>query len=119
MEKYIDVNKRTRDNLKKIFNVSDVTIWKALTYEGQNDLAQRIRKAAFENGGIEMAKLPVMETLHDADDYIRQYLPGEILIEFDKHTGEGFIYKNGALKKHYDLVKISQIPDIQKCAISM
>ena len=75
MKKYIHVTKEVREHLMKIFGVSSVMVWKALTFESESTLANKIRKAAFENSGILMNELPAMETFHDYDGYMRQYLP--------------------------------------------
>ena len=50
--------------MAKAFNVSSVTVWKALRFEQDTDTIRRIQKAARERGGIVMAVAPVMETLH-------------------------------------------------------
>lgn len=47
-----------------------------------NDLAKKIRSLALQRGGIVMVEAPEMDTLHDADGYMRQYL-GEILVGLD------------------------------------
>lgn len=57
--------------MAKAFNVSSVTVWKALRFEQDTDTIRRIQKAARERGGIVMAVAPVMETLHDHDNVIR------------------------------------------------
>ena len=75
MKKQVTVTKENREFLEKAFKVSSVMIWKALTFESDTDLARRIRKLAVERGGIEMCFCPVLETMHDSDGYMRQYLP--------------------------------------------
>lgn len=57
MKKYIHVTKEVRERLMKIFGVSSVMVWKALTFESESTLANKIRKAAFENFGILMNEL--------------------------------------------------------------
>ena len=74
MKKQVTVTKENREFLEKAFKVSSVMIWKALTFESDTDLARKIRKLAIERGGIEMCFCPVLETMHDSDGYMRQYL---------------------------------------------
>lgn len=47
--------------LEGIFNVSHVTVRRALRGERNNDLSKRIRKAAIENGGVEMQKVEIVK----------------------------------------------------------
>ena len=85
MKKYIHVTSEDRQFLAKAFNVSSVTVWKALRFEQDTDTIRRIQKAARERGGIVMAVAPVMETLHDHDNVIRQYFPNGALLEISKN----------------------------------
>jgi DeoR/GlpR family transcriptional regulator of sugar metabolism len=50
----IIVEHGSKKKLQKIFNVSHVTVRKALNGEKDTDLAKRIRKAALQNGGKEV-----------------------------------------------------------------
>lgn len=84
MKKYIHVTKEVREKLMKIFGVTNVMVWNALTFNpnrGNSDLAKRIRCCAIQNGGIVMNELPEVETFHDYDNYMRQYLPNGAMIE--------------------------------------
>jgi hypothetical protein len=90
-------------------------IYKALTFESNTDLAKRIRKAAVERGSVEIAG-NVMETFHDIDNVMRQYMPNGAVVEFDKKTGAGDVIFHGEVKEHYDRVMIADIAGIQRRA---
>lgn len=53
--KYIDTSREQKARLRRIFKVSAVTVWAALTYQTNSDLARRIRELALStkmNGRI-------------------------------------------------------------------
>lgn len=116
MKKYLHVTKEVREHLMKIFGVSSVMVWKALTFESESTLANKIRKAAFENSGILMNELPAMETFHDYDGYMRQYLPNGAMLEFCRNDNSGDVFFKGVKVKHYEQVMFSDIENIQKFA---
>ena len=116
MKKYIHVTKEVRERLMKIFGVSSVMVWKALTFESESTLANKIRKAAFENFGILMNELPAVETFHDHDNYMRQYLPNGVLLEVNKGNGDVDVIFKGASVKHYENVFVKDIKSIQNWA---
>ena len=106
MKKQVTVTKENREFLEKAFKVSSVMIWKALTFESDTDLARRIRKLAVERGGIEMCFCPVLETMHDSDGYMRQYLPNGAMLEFNKNDGNGSVFFKG-WKSHSTLTLLA------------
>ena len=105
--------------LAKAFNVSSVTVWKALRFEQDTDTIRRIQKAARERGGIVMAVAPVMETLHDHDNVIRQYFPNGALLEISKNDSTGVVTYKGEEVRHYDNVTFSNIDSIQNFAAAL
>lgn len=119
MKKYIHVTKEVRERLLKTFGTSSVMLWKALFFESDSELARKIRKAAFENYGILMNDLPAMETFHDYDGYMRQYLPNEAMLEFSRNDNSGDIFFKGVKVKHYEQVMFSDIENIQKFASAL
>lgn len=119
MKKYIHVTSEDRQFLAKAFNVSNVTVWKALRFEQDTDTIRRIQKAARERGGIVMAVAPVMETLHDHDNVIRQYFPNGALLEISKNDSTGVVTYKGEEVRHYDNVTFSNINSIQNFAAAL
>lgn len=120
MKRYIHVTKEVRQELAKVFNVGDRVVWNALNFDkerGDTDRAKRIRLFAIQKGGIVMVVTPEVETLHDSDDYMRQYFPNGVELEFSKKDDAGcdVLYK-GVVVRHYDNVMVRDIPAIQKYA---
>lgn len=119
MKKYIHITKENRLGLAKMFDVTDRMVWAAITFEKETELAKRIRKAAIERGGIMMNELPESETFWDSDNYIRHYLPNGAMLEFNKITGTGDVIFKGESVKHYPLVMLNEIPNIQEWASTL
>ena len=119
MKKYIHVTKDVRLKLMAIFNVGDRVVWNALNFDkerGMTDTAKRIRECAKKNGGIVMNELPEVETLHDADGYVRQYFPNGALLECNKKSGHVDLLYKGRKVAEFDDVRISHLEDIQHLA---
>lgn len=119
MRPFIHVTKEVRCKLRERFKVSKVMMWKALTYESTSPLADKIRKAAFENYGILMNELPCAETLHDCDGVIHQYFPNGAIIELDKNEDTGCVVFKGRTRRTYKNVMLSDIESIQQYAESL
>lgn len=119
MKKYIHITKENREGLVKIFGVTDRMVWAAITFEKDTDIAKRIRKAAIERGGIMMNELPEMETFHDHDGYMRQYLPNGVLLEFSKKDGSCDATFKGQNVQHWDEVRVNEIEGIQSWAMTL
>lgn len=119
MKKYILVTKEVRLKLMAIFGVGDRVVWNALNFDkerGMTDMAKRIRECAKKNGGIVMNELPEVETLHDADGYMRQYFPNGAMLECNKKDGHVDLLYKGRKVTAFDDVKISQLEAIQHLA---
>lgn len=122
MEKYIAVTKENREFLIKAFKTTKMAVWRALTFAergGDSPRARKIRKLAQERGGVLMVASPAMETMHDADNFMRQYFPNGVMLECDKSTGRVDIIKDGDVVKGYDNVMLDQLPAIQAEAQAM
>lgn len=66
-----------------------------------------------------MIASPAMETMHDADNFMRQYFPNGVMMECDKNTGRVDIIKDGQSVKNYKNVMLDQFPAIQAEAQAM
>lgn len=97
VKKQIDVTKQVRDNIKKIFRSSTVSVWRALSYRDDSDASKRMREYALQNGGVVMVISPETETIHDADGYMRQYFPNGAMLEVDKNKGTIVVYTKGGV----------------------
>lgn len=124
MKQYIHVTKDTRQKLMKIFGCTERMVFYALQFDekkGNSDLAKKIRKAAYENCGILMNVIPALETLHDHDNYMRQYLPNGAMLEIGKtpETKGGAVFFKGEMVRHYEEVIASEIINIQNWAMTL
>lgn len=122
MEKYITATKEDREFLAKAFKVTERTVFYALRFDesrGKTEIARRIRKAAMERGGVVMNTLPEVETMHDRDGYMRQYLPNGAMLEFNKEDDSGDVWFKGERVRHYDSVRIGDIEGIQRWATAL
>lgn len=124
MKQYIHVTRETRQKLMKIFGCSERMVFFALQFDekkGNLDLAKKIRKAAYENYGILMNVIPALETLHDHDNYMRQYLPNGAMLEIGKTeaTKGGAVFFKGVEVKRYDEVMCDELESIQNWAMTL
>lgn len=117
MKKQIDVTKQVRDNIKKLFETSTVSVWRALSFNDDSDTSKRIRQYALQNGGVVMVVSPERETIHDADGYMRQWFPNGAMIEVDKHNGKIVVYtKSGRRALVEESASIQQLYVMQEYA---
>lgn len=123
MEKFITATKETREYITKAFRgISRQTLWRALHFEDMDkgtDTERRIRKMALNRGGMVMVVSPEMETMHDADGYMRQYFPNGAMLEADKRTGEIVLFHRGVKIATYKHPMVKDIPAIQEHAKSL
>ena len=122
MKRYIHIKKEDRIFLAEVFKITEKSVFNALTYDakrGNTELAKRVRKLAMDRGGIIMVEAPELETLFDADGYIRQYLPGDVLIELSKTDSSCVVFKKGVRVNSYKDVMLSDIPGIQAYAAGL
>lgn len=115
----IEVSKQTREMLVKTFKTTSVSVWRALSFRDDSPKSQRIRKVAYQNRGVLLMLTPAMETIHDADNYMRQYFPGDVLIEANKNNGHVELLKDGEVVKSWDNVLFRQIEEIQQEAVKL
>ena len=116
MKKYIDVTKEVRQDIIAAFKVTGTMIYYALNFDakrGESEKAKRIRAYAKQKGGIVMVAAPEVETIHDADGYMRQYFPNGAMIECNKANGNVDVFYKGQKMKSYEDVKIKQLEEIQ------
>lgn len=119
MEKRIELPVDAQKSICAAFGITDRMVRYSLSYDRDTDLAKRVRKLALQKGGRVVYTLPEMETMHDADGMIRQYLPGGITIELDKRDGSGRILYDGATVWSEEGVRVDDIGRIQQLAASM
>lgn len=116
MKKYIHVKKEDREFLAKAFGITPRMVFNAVHFESDSELARKVRKLAMARGGIVMVEAPEAETLFDADGYMRQYLPGGVLLEFKYADNSCTVFVKGEERRRFDDVHVSDIPYIQEFA---
>lgn len=122
MKKYIHVKREDREFIAKAFGITERSVFNAIRFDdrrGETELARKVRKLAMERGGIVMVEIPEIETLHDADGYMRQYLPNDVLLEFSREDGGCDVFHKGMKVRHYENVLVRDIPEIQNWALTL
>lgn len=116
MKKYIDVTKEVRQDIMAAFKVTGKMVYYALNFDakrGESEKAKRIRVYAKQKGGVVMVVTPEVETIHDANGYMRQYFPNGAMIECNKTNGNVDVFYKGKKMKSYEDVKIKELEEIQ------
>lgn len=122
MKKYIHIKKEDRKFIAKALGVTERSVFNAIHFDdrrGDTDLSRKIRKLAMSRGGIVMVEIPEIETMHDADGYMRQYLPNDTLLEFSLEDGGCDVFHKGCKVRRYENVMINDIPNIQNWAAAL
>lgn len=122
MKKYIHIKREDREFIAKAFGITERSVFNAIRFDdrrGETELARKVRKLAMERGGIVMVEIPENETLHDADGYMRQYLPNDVLLEFSREDGGCDVFHKGMKVRHYENVLVRDIPEIQNWALTL
>lgn len=119
----IEVSREVRAKIAKTFDVSDVMVSYALTYNksrGNSDLAKKIRKMAMENGGQRMAYWPECETIHDeVNGTMVQTFGNGAVLTIDKHTGDVKVEYMGKTRMYQEDVSVRQLYMIQEFAAAI
>lgn len=116
---YIHIKKEDREFIAKAFGITGRSIYNALHFDderGGSDLAKKVRRLALERGGIKMVEVPESEVLFDSDGYMRQYMQGGVLLEFNLEEGSCTVYKEGEEVRRFVDVIIRDVPFIQEWA---
>lgn len=122
MKKYIHIKREDREFIAKAFGITERSVFNAIRFDdrrGETELARKVRKLAMERGGIVMVEIPEIETLHDADGYMRHYLPNDVLLEFSREDGGCDVFHKGMKVRHYENVLVRDIPEIQNWASTL
>ena len=117
--KQIEVDKQTREMLVKTFKTTSVSVWRALSFRDNSPKSRRIRHAAYQNRGQLLVLAPAIETIHDANNFMRQYFPGDVMIEVNKNNNHVDLLKRGEVVKSWDNVYVSDLNGIQREAAAL
>lgn len=109
MKKKIEISKDIRLFIQKVFDVTDVMIWKALTFESESETAKRIRHLATDRGGRTMLTLPEDEVFYTHDGRMIRTLRNGRMIEVEMTTGACEVFYKGDVIKKLDVVTIPEL----------
>lgn len=115
MERRIIIDSESREKIQKIFGVSNVTVWKALSYKNDNELSRKIRHVALkELGGVEInGALPEMETYHHADGTMVQTFGNRVKIYLYEDMNRVAVLVDGEVRRTEDNLSISEFMGLQ------
>ena len=113
------MDKQTREMLVKTFKTTSVSVWRALSFRDNSPKSRRIRHAAYQNRGQLLVLAPAIETIHDANNFMRQYFPGDVMIEVNKNNNHVDLLKRGEVVKSWDNVYLSDLNGIQREAAEL
>lgn len=125
MKRQIVIDSEGRQKLQKIFGVSRMTVWRALTFENNSDMARKIRyTATSQMGGVEVgidsAKAPEhIDTTHTADGEMVQRFGQRVVIVFNKETGHTRLTVDGKDTRVTTIVKVEDMMLLQQEAQQM
>lgn len=122
---YIKVSNEARAKLARLFRVEEKTVYLALTYRRNSDMARKIRFTAVHNfGGVAMCHCPECETMHniteDGRDLMVQNFDNGVRLEIDKHTGAVVVYdRKGAELSRRQIKEFTELSELQLYAESL
>ena len=101
MAKKIFVEDKAKAHLRRVFKCSNVTVWKALTFESDSKLARKIRFVALkELGGVPNWKPVDMETAHEeAEKTMTQTFGDRVKLVVSKGDPTVLVYVDGKVKR--------------------
>jgi hypothetical protein len=88
MERQIFLDRTAKAKICVDFNVSNVTLWSALTFKTNSSLARMLRKVAIERGGIENSPKN-FQTIHNTSERsMTQVFSDRVKLEVFFETGQ-------------------------------
>ena len=119
MKKFIDIDKTGMAFICRAMKCTERMVREAVSFRSDSDLAVRIRRLAMQRGNVVMVELPEMETIHDSEGMMRQYLGNGAMIEWDKNSGNATVRMGGRTAAKYDDIKLSEMGAIQRAAMNL
>lgn len=120
MDKQIILSDEKKRELAATFGYSRQTVWAALKYRTKSPVANMLRKAALERGGIPIGEntdkiTPDFETRFlTAEQLMVQQFTPRVQLVADLSTGEVKTYVDGEIVETYPNPKISELLTIQE-----
>ncbi len=120
VKRHIAATPAQRADLSKRYHVTPQSVGRALHYERDSAKAQRIRKAAKNDGCIEYLTAPMCETIHDANGMMRQVFDNGAVLEVCKHGGGiQLFYKGDKVDFQAGSITIDQLTEWQERAAKL
>lgn len=116
MKRQIIIDSDARKRLQEAFGVTRVTVWKALNYESDNELARKIRYTAKkEMGGVEInGPLPGFDTTHQtAEGTMTQTFGPRVKIILHMNTNRLAVLVDGEVRRIEDGLTLSEFMSVQ------
>lgn len=122
--KYIDISNSQKAKLRRTFRCSAVTVWSALTYQTNSDLAKKIRHTAISqsNGVIRNSMTypedfcPNCATQWECKEgkviAVTQIFANGVKVDIDLTLSRATIYRGDAVYSHHADVKLEDWADI-------
>lgn len=111
--KKIIVNFKLKDELRKVFKTSDVSLWRALSYNDDSATSRKIRHFALQKGAKKVFISEGDETFFDENGFMYQYISDRATLVANKETGTFTLFIEGVEIKNWKHVKVKDIAQIQ------
>lgn len=105
--------------IAKAFDVSSMTVRRALQFAYDTELSARIRKLAYARGGLLVTEAPVEETWHDADGVMTQTFLNGAVLRVEKRTGRAELVRPGGQVKKRTCIKLEDLEKMQQYAAAL
>ena len=115
-EKRIYLSESGMAKLRRTFKVSQVTVWKALTYKTESALAEKIRYVALTQlGGTPSRWFPECETTHEeVARTMTQTWGDRVKLVAHKDTGDVILYVDGKKEKEFKDISYHDFLSLQQ-----
>lgn len=120
MEKQIVIDNEKKAKICKDFRTTNVTLWSALTFKTNSNLAKMLRKVALERGGQLVGEyggkfIPNCQTIHDeANNTMTQVFSPRVKLIADRVSGKVGVYIDEELKSTYQPETLTDFINLQK-----
>ena len=116
MKKQVYLDKADKDKLSAAFSVTDVMVWKALTFTSNSDLAKRIRYTALKEFGAQLIgddAITGCKTTFDSNGDMTQTFGARVQIKVYRQTERTAVLIDGEVKKTEDNLTVSEFVKLQ------
>lgn len=116
MNKQIVIDDDCRQFLMKTFDCSRMTVWRALNYKMESDLARRIRKLALLKGGeLVGAYIPECEcTFEEVEKTMTQRFSERVKLVVHRPTNKVTVWVDGKVERETTVKDIPEFMELQK-----